>query len=57
MYSDSKEWYLDAYVSPDFDEEEQVSTNTKGRGAEEIMGRQAKARPEAGLFPNRGGRF
>jgi len=52
MYSDSKEWYLDAYVSPDFGQEEQVSTNTKGWGAGEIIGSQRRTRPEAGFLQN-----
>lgn len=53
MYSDSKEWYLDAYVSPDFAKRERASTNTKGRGAEEIMGHKQKTRLAAGFFQTR----
>ena len=53
MYSDSKEWYLDAYVSPDRDKEEQLSTNTKGWGAEEIIGKVNKEPGQrAGFFQN-----
>ena len=53
MYSDSKEWYLDAYVSPNFAKRERASTNTKGRGAKETMGTNKKPDVQPGFSKTR----